>query len=51
MKKRKAETAGPRDMVMTYRADLRGMHVKGFEGGNAAAHSAHQPQRAAAGLR
>ncbi|MBI5535739.1 MAG: hypothetical protein HY898_23610 [Deltaproteobacteria bacterium] len=41
MTRRTVESTGPRNMVMTYRADLRGMHVKGFEGGDAAAHSDH----------
>lgn len=35
------EEQGPREMAMTYRADRRGFHVRGFEGGNAAAHCDH----------
>jgi hypothetical protein len=32
---------GPGRMVMTTRADLRGFHVRGYEGGNAEAHCDH----------
>ena len=32
---------GPRQMTMKYRADRRGLHVRGFEGSDAPAHSDH----------
>jgi len=35
------EEQGPREMMMTYRADRKGLHVRGFEGGDAAAHCNH----------
>ena len=41
LKAREGNAAGPGTMVMSYRADRRGLHIKGYEGRDAAAHCEH----------